>query len=87
LRKFKQQVDPTDGRTLLQVQELVTQAGQIESQAKRLTQDVQDEHGGHTRLIAYYEDTLKTLEFKSGLSQGLTTGAGPYKGKQFAIAE
>lgn len=46
-----------------------------------MTVEMQEDHGPHTRLVAFYDDTLKTLEFKAGLSQGLTTGVGPYKGK------
>lgn len=30
---------------------------------------------------------MRGQEFKSGLSQGITTGNGPYKGKQIVLAE
>lgn len=79
---FRVRVDPNDRRTLGQLNEILEKSRQIDRSSREMAQEVQEDHGPHTRLVAFYDDTLKTLEFKAGLSQGLTTGAGPYRGKQ-----
>ena len=61
---------------------MIEKLKKIELKLKEIVVVKQDEHGPESRLVAYYEETVKILEFRAGLSQGITTGAGPYKGKQ-----
>lgn len=52
-----------------------------------MTIEVQDDLGFQTRLVTFFDEQVKAIEFKEGLSQGLTTSAGPYKGKVFGVSE
>lgn len=47
---------------------------------------MQDEYPG-SKIVFFYDETIKTNEFKAGLVSGTTNPSGPYKGKPLYIAE